>query len=221
MQTYETILRQGISFPHFDVFLESIVDSDLPKAVKIDLLARGSQSAYANLALTRLLKLDNPAFTRTCMASLEKLAGKSELEINNHHGVTTFVLALRTEDPTARGRAEELIMGLPFDLKLRVLKSLNSDGEFGPLNPETLSFLCRFLDDAILFRDPDRAESESKNADERAEEIEVRNYVSLRILGNLGIELPLGIKRSAKDWEEIRKFAKSEVDRRLENKKTQ
>ncbi len=218
LKLYEEVLSKSIDFRFFGNLVESLAASDLPKATKVELLARGARSSHdyqSYEALKELLRLDNPAFSSASIASLEKLAWDGKGEYGDRVRVDIVSLAFRTEDRKTREAAEKYVKGLPPNQKLAVLKQLRFDSAFGPVRLETLSFLCQFLDDSSAYQDPKEKEQGFRNLRFRPDEMEVRNFAALQLLQNIGVDKMITKETSEDEWQKLREFAKDEVDRRL------
>lgn|GEM_PF-5112192 len=128
---------------------------------------------------------------------------------------------MRTNDRKTRDAVEKYVQNLPINPRLAVLKELEADWRLGPVDPETLSFLTKFLDNDTVYQDPKGEKTGFKNLDFGIGEMEVRDFATLQILKNLGIDVPPRHKGGGQDWVRLRDFAKNEITRRLENKKRQ
>jgi len=237
IKAYETLSLKETDI-RFTWIFEVISHSDLPKAVKIDLLTRGALMRHGHVkweALNELLEVDNAGFSKACVANLEKMTWNGDGESDDRQRARLVALAFRTEDQKARETIEKYVKGLTVNQSLAVLRELGSAGTRRSADLGTLSFLRTYLDDETVYQDPQKGEVGFKNLERRFEirekrfanldkrlgEVEVRNFAAAQILRHMGIDIPTDGNIFDQNWKKIREFAKDEVDRRLEDKKQQ
>lgn len=216
---YRKVLLDEQEFIFFYELIRFIVESNLPRSEKLELLIDGvkHKSAYYQVAcLAGLLELDEAIFTKHCFAALSRFPMEFPKEKAGSYQINLLELGLRSQDRPTRNLAVSLAKKLPVPAKIALLAEMPC-ANYWPKKHLTLSFLTQFLDDDSVYHDKDHTPFKDLNSLFRGfEKIEVRNYAANEILEILGIELPLDDKTSEDEWKKVREFVQDEVDRYLE-----
>jgi hypothetical protein len=215
IEFYKEVLSKNIEFPYFYSLVNFILDSDLPRTTKIELLTQGvhhTRLDFQSDALAGLRELDNPLFTKLCLESLAK--PPKELKENGHvrHHLRLLQLALSVQDRTTQQFVADSVKSLAPHLKVAMLE--NTNYIWWPSKKDALLFYASFLQDSDIYSKSEKNEETYPGGFPTFDEIEVRNFAAYQILKLLEIDCPLNESTPGKTWTTVRAFVKNEIDRR-------
>ncbi len=216
---YRKALLEDQEFPYFQELVQFIVQSNLPRSEKMELLIEGAKNKWAYYqvyCLAGLLELDEVIFAKHWIAALSRFPTEFPKEKAACYQIYLLDLGLCCQDRPTQERVLALTQKLPIPAKIALLAEL-PNANYRPKKHLVLSFLARFLDDDSVYHSQDHQPFKDLNSLFRGfEKIEVRNYAANQILDILGVELPLNDQTPEDEWVRVREFVQDEVDRYLE-----
>jgi len=221
---YKKIIEKKLTNQDIEPFVYYIVDSNMPRKEKVDLLLlaiENSHFPFRIAALGGLLEVDPKICREICYDLLSKLP--KEVQKSENGGPVPHLelacLAFCFDEPKASEILLPFVKKLPLPAKMAFLCCPSYGYYYRPSKKFTINFFYNFLEDKEVFLYEQKFWNEYGYHLDGLHKIEVRNFVAKKILDFLGVEVLLTDETPPEDWDRIRQFVKNEVERRREEEK--